>query len=315
MFRQIITAVKSLILTPRSFRQFSTGESILSSVQEENKLAHQLPNSADIQDFKKEGWIFVDKTMEIFKILTLGGSHVLVRPRRFGKSFFISIAEAIIMKSDFLAGCEVWSHLNNNNTGNPIIRLDFSEIIRDQMSLQEYLQFQIFQHSQNLPNFPKFNNIIFSFVELLTEYSKIGKRPYIFIDEYDAPFWMEPYSQDTIEEFKNFFKVLKANKRFTEQVILVGCTTVRIAELFSGANHFNDLSQAHFTSKVFGFTDSEIRRYYANHIDYLGRVNGWDFEETMAELKKNYNGYKFHPDAELIYNPISIIKTFLPEQL
>ena len=127
----------------------------------------------------------------------------------------------------FLLGVKYGAHLNDNNTGNPVIRLDFSEIIRDQISLQEYLQFQIFQHSQNLPNFPKFNNIIFSFVELLTEYSKRGKRPYIFIDEYDAPFWMEPYSQDTIEEFKHFFKVLKANQKFTEQVILIGCTTVR----------------------------------------------------------------------------------------
>ena len=216
MFSQIIRAVKSVILTPRSLRQFSTGENILSFVQEENKLAHQLPYSPLIRDFKEKGWIFVDKTMEIFKILKLGGSHVVVRPRRCGKSFFISIAEAIIMKNDFLSGCEVWSHLNDNNTGNPVIKLDFSQICRDQMSLQEYLQFQIFQHSQNLPNFPKFNNIIFSFVELLIEYSKIGKRPYIFIDEYDAPFWMEPYSQDTIEEFKNFFKVLKANQEFTK---------------------------------------------------------------------------------------------------
>ena len=50
-----------------------------------------------IQNFeklRKEGFIYVDKTELIYRLVTTGSYYFLSRPRRFGKSLLISTLEA-----------------------------------------------------------------------------------------------------------------------------------------------------------------------------------------------------------------------------
>ncbi len=51
-----------------------------------------------IQDFKtiiSDGYVYVDKTELIYRLITHGKPYFLSRPRRFGKSLLISILDAI----------------------------------------------------------------------------------------------------------------------------------------------------------------------------------------------------------------------------
>ena len=50
-----------------------------------------------IQSFEKlrrDGYIYVDKTALIYKLVTTGSYYFLSRPRRFGKSLLLSTLEA-----------------------------------------------------------------------------------------------------------------------------------------------------------------------------------------------------------------------------
>ena len=50
-----------------------------------------------IQDFekiRKDGFVYVDKTDLVYKMVQKGGYYFLSRPRRFGKSLLVSTLEA-----------------------------------------------------------------------------------------------------------------------------------------------------------------------------------------------------------------------------
>lgn len=50
-----------------------------------------------IQDFdklRKEGYLYVDKTDQIYNLVTIGAAYFLSRPRRFGKSLLLSTLKA-----------------------------------------------------------------------------------------------------------------------------------------------------------------------------------------------------------------------------
>ncbi len=58
------------------------------------------PLPVGIQTFRKlveQGYLYVDKTREIYRLLTEGEVYFLSRPRRFGKSLLLSTLEAIFL--------------------------------------------------------------------------------------------------------------------------------------------------------------------------------------------------------------------------
>ena len=315
MFGHIFRLARYKIFSPKTLRQFSTAKDEPICIPKTYSEASKLPISPNITIFKENKWIYVDKTMQIYSILHLSGSIVIIRPRRFGKSLFLSVAEAIATKNDILREYEVWKHLNGSSTGNPVIRLDFSRIGTEPGSVKRYLKNVILKHWRILNQVHEFESVNESFGLLLEDYCRKGKKPFIFIDEYDVPFWNFSSCEEELESLRSFFKLLKACNEYTQQVIIIGCTSIRKADLFSGANHFVDFSLSPETATVFGFTEAEIRRFFHKHIDELAIDKDLSVEETMARLKYEYNGYKFYKDSELVYNPISIIETLRTKEI
>ena len=57
---------------------------------------HKFP--AGVQSFesiRRDGYIYVDKTDLIYKLITIGKPYFLSRPRRFGKSLLVSTLAAV----------------------------------------------------------------------------------------------------------------------------------------------------------------------------------------------------------------------------
>ena len=69
-----------------------------------------------IQNFEKlrrEGYVYVDKTALIYKMASEGNYYFLSRPRRFGKSLFLSTLESYFSgKKELFEG--LWSMSGNN---------------------------------------------------------------------------------------------------------------------------------------------------------------------------------------------------------
>ena len=56
------------------------------------------------ENIRREGYVYVDKTALIYRLVTTGKPYFLSRPRRFGKSLFLSIMKAyydILQKDRF----------------------------------------------------------------------------------------------------------------------------------------------------------------------------------------------------------------------
>lgn len=64
----------------------------------------------NLEDIRKGGYVYVDKTALIYKLASTGKYYVLNRPRRFGKSLLISTMEAYFQgKKELFDGLAVAS--------------------------------------------------------------------------------------------------------------------------------------------------------------------------------------------------------------
>ena len=80
----------------------------------------------DLEDIRRGGYVYVDKTALIYKLASTGKYYVLGRPRRFGKSLLISTMEAYFQgKKELFDGLAVAS-LEKNWIEYPVLHLDFS---------------------------------------------------------------------------------------------------------------------------------------------------------------------------------------------
>ena len=60
------------------------------------------------EDIRREGYLYVDKTALIYRLVTTGKPYFLSRPRRFGKSLLISTLEAYFTgKRDLFEGLAI----------------------------------------------------------------------------------------------------------------------------------------------------------------------------------------------------------------
>ena len=80
----------------------------------------------NLEDIRRGGYVYVDKTALIYKLTSTGKYYVLGRPRRFGKSLLISTMEAYFQgKKELFDGLAVAS-LEKNWIEYPMLHLDFS---------------------------------------------------------------------------------------------------------------------------------------------------------------------------------------------
>ena len=94
---------------------------------------------AGIQDFEKlrtGGCLYVDKTMYVYQLTRKQNPYFLGRPRRFGKSLFISTLKAFFLgKKELFEGLAI-AELEQEWKVYPVIYIDFNIAVKllDSMS-------------------------------------------------------------------------------------------------------------------------------------------------------------------------------------
>ena len=80
----------------------------------------------DFEKLRKDGYVYVDKTRQIYELSTQGNCYFLGRPRRFGKSLLLSTLEAYFLgKKELFKGLAI-EKLETNWTKYPVIHLDLN---------------------------------------------------------------------------------------------------------------------------------------------------------------------------------------------
>lgn len=263
-----------------------------------------------------DGYIYVDKTKQIYELITRGNLYFLSRPRRFGKSLFISTLREI-----FLGNRQLFQNLWIGKSDyewpkHPVIELDFSQLSyksADALTadLSWTLESIAEKHGFSIASAP---SLVTKLSSLVDQLSKIGSVV-ILIDEYDYPLLRTLHTPETAkplrDELSAFFAAMKGcdSKGLLRAIFITGVTKFSKTSIFSGMNILNDISLDSNMATLLGYTEEEIQNYFKKPIALFSENKKIPIETLMKEMKEWYNGYKFSENnhEQKVYNPFSIL--------
>ena len=271
-----------------------------------------------IQDFEKlrtKGYSYVDKSRFVYKLATEGDYYFLSRPRRFGKSLFLSTLEAYFQgKKELFEGLAIYD-LETEWKKYPIFHIDlntanFQEKDSLYTVLNDYLttwECKYGTRESEATLALRFKGVIARAAE------KEGCGVVILIDEYDKPILQtlrDPELQaEHRAQLKAFYSVLKTQDRYIKFAFLTGVTKFGKVSVFSDLNNLTDISMDHRYISICGMTEKELLTNFKEGIGELASANEDNETETIDKLRMRYSGYHFEENSEEIYNPFSVLNT------
>ena len=133
-------------------------------------------------------------------------------------------------------------------------------------------------------------------------------------DEYDKPLVANLDDTEAHDRFRNILKPiysnLKRQDRYIRFALITGVSRFSRMSIFSDINNLFDISLVDEYSSICGITEREMLAGCRHGIERIAEKKEWSFEETVAQLKRNYDGYRFSENCEDIYNPYSLMSAF-----
>lgn len=269
------------------------------------------------QDFKslvEAGCIYIDKTNYIETILTSKNKYYfLARPRRFGKSLFLSTLRYFFEgKRELFKGLYIDSY-DWDWREYPVLHLDLNrEIYAETGKLDSILNniFNTWERKYGIEKIAddlssRFDNII------ATAHEKTGKQVVILVDEYDKPLVGNLNKEDNFEHYRaklaSVYSNFKSSAEHIKLVFLTGVSRFSKLTIFSGLNNLNDITFDGDFADICGITEKELLENFRPGIENLAKEYDISYEEACHELKERYDGYRFARRGSDIYNPWSIL--------
>lgn len=277
------------------------------------------------QDFKtlREGdAYYVDKTQYIEKIVSSKSRYYfLARPRRFGKSLFLSTLEY------FFAGeRQLFKELYIDSTDwhwerYPVLHLDLNtdryakpgilERVLDRMFRDWEKEYDVDVKDTDYSQ--RFSTII------KTAYEKTGKQVVILVDEYDKPLVGNLHNDEIFEHYRknlaSIYSNFKSSAKYIRLVFLTGISRFGKLSVFSDLNNLKDITFSGEFSDICGITEKELLDNFQTGIQEFSDKRRVSYEEGCRMLKRNYDGYRFTPEGSEIYNPWSLLNALAEKRI
>ena len=269
-----------------------------------------------IQEIITDGYIYVDKTQFALELIKKGKHYFLSRPRRFGKSLFVSTLKEIFKGNKALfEGCHIAAS-NYDWKPYPVLLLNFGDI---KNKTPEKLEVDL-RDTLNTIGEEEGIEVVKPSLEshlkaLIKALAKNG-RVVILIDEYDKPLIDHLHNQEVAEGnrqlLQDFFGVLKNLDEYIKFTFITGVSKFSKVSLFSGANHLKDISMNARYAAMMGYTQQELIEYFDQHIQAIAQEKNQQGEpstkeKVLEEIKDWYNGYRFSKSETYVYNPFSTL--------
>ena len=272
---------------------------------------HLTTTISSFQELREKGALYVDKTSYLASmVMGMDKLYFLSRPRRFGKTLTVSTLEAIFQgKRELFKGLAI-DALDYDWKPYPIIHIDFSncsEKTAEDLNtwLCERLDSIARPYRLRLAGRKKAD---VRFTELVERISAQGKVV-ILVDEYDKVVSDNALGENVGElrdTLRGFYQVLKAKGELLRFVFMTGVTKYAKMGVFSGLNNLNDLSLVPAYATMLGYTQKELEENFAGYIEQGIRDTGMGREAYLAKVREMYDGYRFAPGCETVYNPVSV---------
>ncbi len=275
-----------------------------------------------IQTFSKireKGYVYVDKTDYVAKLVRTDQYYFLSRPRRFGKSLLLSTIRCYFEgKRDLFKGLAI-EKSDVDWEPAPVLYFDFNNgNYSEPDGLENQLRYQLADYEAMYGIEPNADDISRRFSRLIrTVKEQTGRAVAILVDEYDKPLLAHEEGSDAYNSAQNLMKVFFSNLKTMDEYIrfalISGIARFSKVSIFSDVNNLRDISMSDEFAAICGWTESELTTDFETSLRSLSDKMGSDRSETAKALRSYYDGYLFTDKGDRLYNPFSVL-TSLAEQ-
>ena len=282
---------------------------------------------ADFKRIRVNRWLYVDKT-RFLRSLEDERYAFLIRPRRFGKTCWVSLLENYYDRTRadafeaVFTGTDIGADPTQHRNRYVILRFNFSAFDDTLETLRErfegYCEDQLYGAlERNQDVFPEAARerilsppAIDGKLNRLFQYTGDRGIPlYVLIDEYDnfantvlAHRGEQAYQSLTHGGgfYRNFFATLKAGTEQSggglERLFITGVSPITMDDVTSGFNIGTNVSLEPEFNDLLGFTETEVRGLLETYRDH--GVLDQDVDAALAVMREWYNGYRFAKGAQ-----------------
>ena len=273
-----------------------------------------------IQTFREiveGGYLYIDKTGIIHELVETYSYVFLNRPRRFGKSLLSSTIHSYFAgEKELFEGLEA-GRLKKEWTKHPVFHFDMSTAKHlDEEQLLRTLGYKLsaYENAFGKDESISEGDVNARFERLVkVAAEQTGEKAVIIIDEYDAPLLDVMNDQQRLapmrQIMRNFYSPIKSLDPYLRFVFITGINKFAQLSIFSELNNLQNISMMPEYSAICGISQSELETQMKESVRRMSESLGQSCEETLEELKRNYDGYHFCAGSEDIYNPFSLIKS------
>ena len=229
-----------------------------------------------IQDFeimRTASYVYVDKTQFISELEIVGRAYFLTRPRRFGKSLFISTLQAYFEgRKELFKGLAIEKFKTETNSewqSYPVLKLDLNA---KEYTKPEHLttilnsHIKIWEEMYDIKiDYVDPDSAFAEIIRLL--YKKFNQRVVILVDEYDKPLIASMENEELNSSYRSmlkaFYSVIKSLNGCIHLSFLTGVTKFSKVSIFSDLNNLMDISFDKEYSAICGITEEELKALYA----------------------------------------------------
>lgn len=268
------------------------------------------------ESLRNDGYLYVDKTQQVYNLTHSNRYYFLSRPRRFGKSLLLSTIKCYFEgKRELFEGLYL-STVENEWKKHPVLYLDLNTNAYDSLDVLVTKLDKALRDWEREYGIPE-NELTLGmrFEEVIkVAHEKTGLRTVILVDEYDKPMLQAIGNTDLQDAYratlKGFYGALKSMDDHIQFAMLTGVTKFGKVSVFSDLNNLKDISMDRRYYDICGITEQELLQNLPAYIDRLAESNDLTHDECVERLRKRYDGYHFHPKAAGVYNPFSVLNTF-----
>lgn len=260
------------------------------------------------------GYVYVDKTEYIYRLIQNGKYYFLSRPRRFGKSLTLSTVEAYYEgRRELFEGLWLGRAEGVEWVRRPVFRLNFVDTAPTRAGVISTLEYQLGKWERQydiVDSTPlEYSQRFLRVIETAAE--RFNTKVVVLMDEYDNVLVNsieQPVEHEQLRELlRPLFAVMKSADRHIEFAMLTGVTRFSKLSVFSDLNNLDDISLNPDFAALCGITEDELRHSLTDGVREFAEELHIDADQMLRTLKHNYDGYHFALRSPDIYNPYSLL--------
>ena len=295
---------------------------MVNSDMQQNQIKEIPYGVSDFDIVRRDNMYYVDKTMYLPQLESQARYLFFIRPRRFGKSVFISMLHAYydISRADKFQ--EMFGDLWIGQHPTPlqgkflVLYLDFSQVGGTIAQLEENFNryckvrldtfvdtYRQYYSEDFVKKVLAADDATYKLLLINNESKKLGLSTYLIIDEYDnftntvlneqgeSVYWAithaEGFYRDIFKKFKGTF----------ERIFITGVSPVTLDDVTSGFNiGWHITTKAEF-NQMLGFSTEEVRNIFTYYRDHGFIRPDTDVEAIIEDMRPWYDNYCFAEDA------------------